>query len=237
MVFAVAGGTAQYTIGGVVNPGVGNYIIEAPAYIVETKPVETHAMYIPQPEDCGQTVQQPEVEEERKPGKTKKATEKKKKEQEVGPFFCYVCSAQFHTSASLRFHSYHHNRKSKRFSCIGCEKAFEKDKEKEEHELSCEVNYTKNKFKCIFCDLPFGTPKSLRNHENKHRPVKKTKKYKHMCICIKCNKAFDAINTLKMHIRKIHGGNASSDKKKKKKKANEILPVDGGNEIKFDNFE
>ncbi|KAK6622060.1 hypothetical protein RUM44_001867 [Polyplax serrata] len=234
---SVAGGTTQYTIEGVVNSGLGNYIIEAPAYIVETKPVGTHTMYIQQPEEPTQTIQAEIVDP--KKDKAKKVTEKKKKEPEIGPFYCNVCSAEFHSSASLRFHSYHHNPKSKRFSCIGCEKAFEKDKEKEEHELSCDINYTNNKFKCIFCDLPFSTPKALRNHENKHRPVKKTKKYKHMCICIKCNKAFDAINTLKMHIKKIHGGNAGSDKKKKKKKQEEESAslVDDVVDIKFEPFE
>lgn len=173
--------------------------------------------------------------------KVKKPPEKKPKkakEPETGPFFCNICSAEFNSSASLRFHSYHHNPKNKRFSCIGCEKAFEKDKEKEEHELSCDVNYTNNKFNCIFCDMPFSTPKALRNHENKHRPLKKTKKYKHMCVCIKCNKAFDAIYTLKVHIKKIHGGNPSPDKKKKKKKEDDASGESKLNEFKFkDEFE
>lgn len=211
--FAVAGGSGQYTIEGVVNSGLGNYIIEAPAYIVQTKPTQEHIQYIQQ--DQLPTLQplQPVPMEEKKP--TKK--QKKCKEQEEGPFVCVLCNAEFSSPASLRFHSYHHNPKTRRFSCIGCERGFEKDKDKEEHELVCETNFTGNKFNCLFCDLPFSTPKNLRNHENKHRPAKKTKKYKHMCVCIKCNKAFDAIYTLKVHIKKIHGGNAGSDKKKKLK--------------------
>lgn len=218
---------------------------------MEAKPAQTHAthttMYIqqqpqeaqlqPQPQHQQQQQQQQQtiqtLVQEVKKEKVKKPAEKKQKkakEPETGPFFCNICSAEFNSSASLRFHSYHHNPKNKRFSCIGCEKAFEKDKEKEEHELSCDVNYTNNKFNCIFCDLPFNTPKNLRNHENKHRPLKKTKKYKHMCVCIKCNKAFDAIYTLKVHIKKIHG-NASPDKKKKKKKEDEGNPIE---ELKFE---
>lgn len=151
-----------------------------------------------------------------------------------GSHVCNICSAPFSSAGSLRFHSYHHSPKARRFSCIGChQKCFEKDKDKEEHELLCEINLTGSKFNCLFCDLPFSTPKNLRKHENRHRPAKKTKKFKHMCVCIKCNKAFDAIYTLKLHIKKIHGGNASPDKIKKKKLVKEdnemeLLEMGGG---------
>lgn len=210
----MAGAPGQYTIEGVVNQQLGNYIIEGPTYIVQAKPNQEQQqhMFISQelPQMHPIAVNPAEEKKPKKPVK-------KQKEPEEGPFVCPVCSAEFSTSASLRFHSYHHNPKARRFSCIGCERGFEKDREKEEHELVCDINYTNNKFNCLFCDLPFSTPKNLRIHENKHRPAKKTKKYKHMCVCIKCNKAFDAIYTLKVHIKKIHQGNAGPDKKKERK--------------------
>jgi len=207
----VAGAGGQYTIEGVVNSGLGNYIIEAPAYIVQTKPQEHMQQYI-QELPALQPIHTVQLDDK----KTEKKPKKSKIIEEMGPHVCKVCNAEFTNAASLRFHSYHHNPKARRFSCIGCEKGFEKDREKEDHELECEINFSGTKFLCLFCDLPFFKPKNLRVHENKHRPAKKTKKYKHMCVCIKCNKAFDAIYTLKVHIKKQHGGNAGPDKKKKK---------------------
>lgn len=225
---------------------------------MEAKPAQphaTHTMYIQQPQEAPpheapppqQPMLVPAEDDDSKKEKAKRPAEKKKKskEQETGPFFCGICQAEFSSSASLRFHSYHHNPKTKRFSCIGCEKAFERDKEKEEHELQCNLNYTNNKFNCIFCDLPFGTPQSLRNHENKHRPVKRTKKYKHMCVCIKCNKAFDAIYTLKVHIKKIHGGVGKKKKKKQEEQQQEgqqqqsqqqPAEIKFESDLKFENF-
>lgn len=75
---------------------------------------------------------------------------------------------------------------------------FEKEKQKQEHELACIQNYKMTPFECCFCDHPFETPKALRRHENRHRPIRKTKRYRHTCVCIECNKAFDAIYSLKV---------------------------------------
>lgn len=79
-----------------------------------------------------------------------------------------------------------------------CNEGFEKEKLKQEHELNCEQNYKLAELECCFCDLPCDTPKQLRNHENKHRPIRKTKRYRNTCVCIECNKAFDAILSLKV---------------------------------------
>ncbi|EEB19088.1 Gastrula zinc finger protein XLCGF64.1, putative [Pediculus humanus corporis] len=137
--------------------------------------------------------------------KGKKKGKTKEKENENSSFGCQICGEEFKSKGSLRFHMFHHNPKSKnKFQCIGCNEGFEKEKLKQEHELNCEQNYKLAELECCFCDLPCSTPKQLRNHENKHRPIRKTKRYRNTCVCIECKKAFDAILSLKVHIQKHH---------------------------------
>ncbi|KAK6618700.1 hypothetical protein RUM43_013091 [Polyplax serrata] len=137
--------------------------------------------------------------------KGKEKEKEKEKENENTSFGCHICGEEFKSKGSLRFHMFHHNPKSKnKFQCIGCNEGFEKEKLKQEHELNCENNYKLAELECCFCDLPCDTPKQLRTHENKHRPIRKTKRYRNTCVCIECNKAFDAILSLKVHIQKHH---------------------------------
>ena len=108
------------------------------------------------------------------------------------------CGAEFNTQEKLDEHI---NRLHLRYKCSQCEKRFETEQARKEHEASAHKtsqpkNVQNTKFKCVTCSKKFSTQDELYDHMKKHG--------KHVCRICGVDTWFKTENDLNKHMRSKH---------------------------------